>query len=298
MKNTDTPYSSSFEAPGPRQSQLNNAPAFSAFPFVYICLLMFPMLVALLPGCEKVIDIDLNESEPVVVIEGNLSQNEGTLEVKVSKTASYFSNQPVSKVENAVVTLENGPGFKLQAEETEPGYYKIAGLQPNPRLVYRLTVGYDGQEYTGVSELKPVVKIDSLDIEYQQAQIFIEGGYRVLLYFTDPEGEENYYRVKLYKNGERFDKVENLILFDDSRHDGKTIQVRLRNQLFEPGDTVKVEMLSIDYNTWKYFSSLREMANLNPGSPSPANPPSNLSNGALGYFSVWTSSTRELIIPE
>ncbi len=261
-------------------------------------LLAFPLLILFLSGCEKVIDVDLNESEPALVIEGNLSQNEGTLEVKISNTASYFSNQPMPKVEEASVMLTNGPGFQLQAEQTEPGLYRLDDLPVNFNSVYRLTVKMDGQEYTGVSTLNPLVKIDSIAYEYQQEQIFFEGGYRVLLYFTDPGEEENYYRVKLYKNGERFDEVDDLIIFDDSSLDGKSIQVRLRGQLFEPQDTVKVELLSIDYNAWEYFSSLREVANLNPGSPSPANPLSNLSNGALGYFSAWTSSTRELIIPE
>lgn len=249
-------------------------------------------------GCEKVIDVDLNESEPAIVIEGNLSKNEGILEVKISKTASYFSNQTMPKVEDAAVILENGPGFQLQAEETEQGIYRLNDLPLKTNAVYRLTVRAEGKEYTAVSQLPPLVKIDSLSYEYQQEQVFFEGGYRILLYFTDPGGEDNYYRVKLYRNGERFDDVDDLIIFDDSSLDGKNIQVRLRGQLFETGDTVKVELLSIDKNAWDYFSSLREVANLNPGSPSPANPLSNLSNGALGYFSAWTSSTSQLIISE
>jgi len=123
-----------------------------------------------------------------------------------------------------------------------------------------------------------------------------DGGYRILLYFSDPPGEENFYRVKVHKNGELLNEVGDLIVFDDNRLDGKGIQVRLRGQLFDKGDTATVQLLTIDKNTWRYFTTFREMANLNPGSPAPANPSSNFSNGALGYFSAWSADEKEIII--
>ncbi len=262
-----------------------------------ISFLLFSVyLVFLLSGCEKVIDVDLNETEPAIVIEGNLSFPEGKLEVKVSKTGSYFSNEPIQTVENAEVYLENGPAFRLRAEETGKGIYKLTHLPANFNSAYRLTVNVGDEQYSGVSILKPRVKIDSLNYEYQQEQPFFDGGYRLLLYFNDPAEEENYYRVKVYKNDEQFNTVDDIIVFDDDGFNGKSLSIRLRGQRFEKDDTAKVELLSIDKSSWEYFSTLSEVANLNPGSPSPANPASNLSNDALGYFSVWALSTGIIVI--
>lgn len=256
------------------------------------------ILLFLLHGCEKVIDVDLNESEPAIVIEGSLSFGKGDLVVKVSKTSSYFGNAPTEKVEDAEVYLENGPGFRLKAEETEKGIYTLTGLPKNTNSSYRLTVKADEELYSGVSELKALVKIDSINYEYLQEQIFFDGGYRISIYFEDPPDEENYYRVRVYKNGEPFNDADDIIVFDDSGFDGKGLRLRLRGQRFDEGDTAKAELLSIDKNAWEYFTTLDEMANLNPGSPSPANPISNLSNGALGYFSVWAMSSGEIVILE
>jgi hypothetical protein len=261
-------------------------------PYLYV----IPLILVLLAGCEKVINVDLNESEPAVVIEGNLSQNDRTLEVKVSMTTSYFNNQPVPMVTNAEVYLENEPGFRIKANKTEPGIYQAGMLPLNVNSMYRLTVIAQNKEYTAVSYLPRLVQIDSVSCEYQVEQTFFEEGYHILLYFKDPPGEDNYYRVKLYKNGSRFDKLDKIIVFDDSRLDGKHVEVKLRGQLYEEGDTAKVELLSIDKNAWQYFSTLEDMANLNPGSPAPANPISGISNGAMGYFSAHTSSRREIII--
>lgn len=262
---------------------------------VLTCVFLSSVFLA---GCEKIIDVDLSESEPAVVIEGNLAFGKGELEVKVSKTGSYFSSGSAEKVENAQVILENSPGFRLTAEEENDGIYTITDVPANQGSVYRLTVQVEQKEYTGVSVLNPLVRIDSLNYEYQREQIFFEGGYRLLLYFNDPPDEDNYYRVRVSKNGVRFNEVGDIIVFDDDGFDGKSIRIRLRGQEFEKGDTATVELLSIDRNAWEYFSTLSEIASLNPGSPSPANPVSNLSNGALGYFSVWAVSSKSVVIPE
>ena len=247
-------------------------------------------------SCERVIDVDLNEATPAIVIEGNLSYRNGELEVKISKTGSYFSTKPVEKVENAVVYLKNGTGTRTDAREVEPGRYIRRNLPVHPDGNYSLHVEFEDREYTALSTMHKPIKIDSLSYDYQPEARFFDGGYRMLLYFSDPPKVENYYRVRVSKNGKPFNSVSDIIVFEDSRLDGKGIQVRLRGQTFAEGDTAKVELLSIDKNAWLYFSTLREMANANPGSPAPSNPISNFNNGALGYFSAWSGEEKEIII--
>ena len=254
------------------------------------------LLLVILFSCERVIDVDLNEAKPAIVIEGNLSFENGELEVKISKTGSYFSTSPVENVENAIVYLKNTTGTRIDAREVEPGLYKRRNFPAKHDSRYSLHVELDGTEYTAFSYLNPPVKIDSLSYDYQPEARFFDGGYRVLLYFSDPPKVENYYRVRVSKNGKPFNSVSDIIVFDDSRLDGKGIQVRLRGQTFAEGDTANVELLSIDKDAWLYFSTLREMANANPGSPAPANPISNFSNGALGYFSAWSGDEKGIII--
>lgn len=259
-------------------------------------LLYFLSFLVLFFSCERVIDVDLNEASPQIVIEGNLSYNNAELEVQISKTGSYFSATPVEKVENAKVYLENSEGKRVEAEAFGHGNYKIENYPLQQKMEYRLYVESEGQKYEAKSTLYPSVKIDSLGFEYQPNMRFFEGGYRLLLYFSDPFEEENYYRIKVHKNGELLNDVDDLIVFDDSGLNGKGIQVTLRRQLFDMGDTAYVQLMSIDENAFLYFTTFRDMANTNPGSPAPANPISNFSNGALGYFSAWSFEEKEIII--
>lgn len=254
------------------------------------------LLLFVFTACEKVIHVDLNEVNSQIVIEGNLSFNDAELEVKISKTGSYFSTTPVETVDGAKVYLENAAGTRVEANAAGYGIYKLENYPAQHEMTYRLYVESEGQTYEANSTLHTAMKIDSLSFEYQQDVRFFEGGYRLLLFFSDPPDEENYYRIKVSKNGELLNDVDDLIVFDDSGLDGKGIQVRLRRQLFDIGDTASVQLIAIDENAFIYFTTFRDMANTNPGSPAPANPISNFNNGALGYFSAWSFEEKEIII--
>src|SRR5690554_6820716 len=81
-------------------------------------LMILSAMIIMMAACEKVIEVDLNDSEPEIVIEGNLSNDNGVLEVKISKTGSYFNTAPYEKVANAEVFLDAGPGYRQKAMET------------------------------------------------------------------------------------------------------------------------------------------------------------------------------------
>jgi hypothetical protein len=254
------------------------------------------VVILLLQGCEKVIDVDLNVSEPAVVIEGNLSWKHTSLKVKVTTTGSYFDSGQSEPVEGAAVYLETAAGIRMEVNDEGEGNYRLDRVPLKSGSTYKLVAEVEGQEYSAVSVLNPAVKIDSLSGEYYKEARFFDGGFRMQLFFMDPPDQKNYYRVKVYKNGVLFNSADDLIVFDDGVLDGKPVQVRLRGQTFAAGDTARVELHSICKNVWEYFNTLREVASLNPGSPSPANPVTNFTNGALGYFSAWSHSSKVAFI--
>src|SRR5690242_18961338 len=101
--------------------------------------------------------------------------------------------------------------------------------------------------------------------------------------YSDPAGVRNNYRFLQYVNGER---VKRSIQYNDEFIDGQVYQLPLymTDVTLKSGDTLKVEMQMIDDAAYKSFSSKEQTAYLD--SAAPANPVSNLSGGALGYFSV------------
>ena len=63
--------------------------------------------------------------------------------------------------------------------------------------------------------------------------------------------------------------------------------------------TYRIELLSLDKQTYGYYRTLEDLLYTNPffGS-TPANPNNNLSNGALGYFGAYAVSSRTIVITD
>lgn len=249
-------------------------------------------------GCEKVIDVDLNEASPALVIQGNLSSDQKVAEVKLTMTTSYFDTLSPEKVTGAKVSLEDGNGQKIVLIETLKGVYATFGLKPVFNTNYKLIVETRDEIYQAESVLNPPVTIDSVTWEYDEGSSFFDAGYYLNVWFSDPPSVENYYRIQIYRNGLLKRSMDDLIVFNDRYVDGNKVGISLFNDPYYLNDTVRVQLISLDKNAYDYFNTLAELINTNPGSAAPANPNTNFSNGALGYFSAWSSDTLSVIIRE
>lgn len=259
-------------------------------------LLLF--IIMLLLGCEKVIDVDLNEANPEVVIEANLSNSINSAEVLLTKTGSYFGDTPIEDITDAVVIIENEFGSRFVLDEVEAGLYRAHEIFFQEEITYQLFIDVDGEKFESSSKLNSAVLIDSLTYFYDEGFAFLDAGYIVKIYFVDPPKINNYYRVKIFENDTLKNETEDLIIFDDRLIDGQSLEVILRGIIFEPDDTVTIQLISLDESAYEYFHTFQELINVNPGSAAPANPTSNISNGALGYFSAWSADEETVIIKE
>ena len=259
-------------------------------------LLLF--IIMLLLGCEKVIDVDLNEANPEVVIEANLTNSTNFAEVKLTKTGSYFGDSPIENITGAEVIIENEFGSSFILNEVEEGLYRSDKISFQPEITYNLLVDVETEKYESSSKLNPAVLIDSLTYYYDEGFAFLDPGYIVKIYFIDPPEVNNYYRIKVFENDTLKNESEDLIIFDDRLIDGQALEVNLRGVIFDVDDTVSIQLISLDEGAYEYFHTFQELINVNPGSAAPANPTSNISNGALGYFSAWSADEETVIIKE
>ncbi len=114
--------------------------------------------------------------------------------------------------------------------------------------------------------------------------------------FNDPEGIENYYQFSEVINSEL---QTGIILDDDRLHDGQTITRSLyygENSSLNPGDTVTVYLQSIDSTLYHYFRNLNQLLNNGTFSAAPANPVTNLSDGAMGYFNAFAVKSKMIVV--
>ena len=257
--------------------------------------------VIVFSGCQKVINVDLNEAAPRIVIEGVINDRRGPYTVMISKSGSYFNQPVLPPVSGAVVTITDNSGIIDTLKEVNPGGYLTSKTRGIPGRTYTLKVISESQEYSGISTMFSHVNIDSLNLVKAESQQFIFGGnnqndthLEVHCFFRDPD-EKNYYRMRVFRNDSI--NTENYRLFDDQYTNGEEIELRAARATL--GDRFRIELLSLDKQTYEYYRTLEDLLFSNPvfGS-TPANPENNLSNGALGYFGAYAVSSRTLIITD
>ena len=158
------------------------------------------------------------------------------------------------------------------------------------------------QQFSSKSTLQAFVNFDSLIVIKNTTSTMGPGSgkkgfrYEVKVRYKDPAGQKNYYRFILSQNG---DISDNNYFYDDRLTDGKSIETVLlgMNNKFEPGDTITVEMQTIDKNVYEYFKGFGTNFGKFQPSSTPANPLNNIIGSKLGYFNVHTSQIKSIILP-
>lgn len=250
-----------------------------------------PLLLAycslLLTSCQKVIELELNPSEVKYVIEGIVTNEPAFCKVYISKSRLFYEDNQFETVSGAQVRVsDNGQDFLLI--ETSPGVYETNAINGTLGHQYGLNVQIGNEQFTATCTMPPPVPIDTL---YISPGPFGEFKFATIGY-TDPPTIGNHYRFVQYLNG-----VKDPALFreDDEFNNGRKVFRRLDTgvdkkddpRAIQTGDTVTIEMQSIDEKVYQYWYSLRTGGGQGSGNvAAPSNPISNIQGGALGYFSA------------
>ena len=251
-------------------------------------------------GCEKVVNLNLKTSPSQLVIEGNLVDDGRPCRVSLSTSTDYTNTNTFAPVSQATITLSDDAGGLETLREAAPGQYVGATLAGVPGRTYTLRVEAGGAAYVARCQLPaPVVPFEQLSTK---PTIFGDEIQAVVEY-TDPPGLGNSYLFRQYRNG-RLNPA--IFAQNDKFTDGKHVSQALRLPGGDPndpdklvaGDSLRVEMQNIDPAVYEYFRTLAQILTAG-GAPTttPANPQSNFSGGALGYFSAHSRRVLAIRVP-
>jgi hypothetical protein len=257
---------------------------------------LFALLISF-SACEKVIDIEVRESDTQYVVEGVITDEPGTCNVYLSRTQPFNEDNNFEQVSGAVVKIKDN-GQEMELVETRPGVYESTALTGVPGHRYDLFVTINNQVFTATCTMPPPVKLDTL---YIAPGPFGQFQFATIAY-TDRTGV-NKYRFVQYVNGA---KDPEIFWGNDEFTDGQKVVVQLDTGVdkqddprnINSGDQVTIEMLGLDEAIYKYWYSLQSGGGDGGGSSAaPANPVTNIKGGALGYFSAQTIDRRTVIAP-
>jgi hypothetical protein len=248
-------------------------------------------------GCEKIIDLDYKGNPSKITIEGNITNGTGPYYVKITQSLSLSDAGTYPTIDNAEVTISDDAGNTETLIQLGNGIYSTVALEGVEGRTYMLTANIENQEYTAQSTMPWQVPFDSIKVAEVTIGNDIERD--LIPIYTDPIAEGNNYRFVLFVN----DKLINQHLVqNDEIKNGVVNTLRLEinddDLTLIPEDLVTIEMQCVDKQVALFYNTLALMGDSGPGGgTTPNNPPSNISNGALGIFSAHTVEVQSVTIP-
>ncbi len=256
-----------------------------------IQFLLLPLLMLALSACEKVVEIDLNDADPQIVVEAIVRSEMGDNYVTLIRSASIYEDNTFDNISGANVTIVDPTGVSHLLAETTPGRYNGSSIAGTPGT-YSLIIEVEGKSISAITTMPEAVALDTVLVResggFGPSETFVlEAG------FTDPADVRNYYRFRIFKNGVQDD---GWLLYDDDIIDGNDVELPLFPNQFDLGDTTRLEMLSIDEESLRYYEALENGQGNGFFDAAPGNPESNLKGDAIGYFSAWSVASKTIVV--
>jgi len=266
--------------------------------------LLFLLTILVLSSCEKVINIDLNDSKPRLVVEGAITLSSGPFFVKLSTSGDFFTGDGITPVINATGMITNNLGLQDSLVNIGNGIYRTTTLAALPNSLYTLYLNYNNKSYVACDTLPEQVLIDSVDYAISEfghtgppGDIEYDTTYDFHCYFNDLPNKKNYYMLGIKINNipveGRRGKYD---MLSDEFINGKHVSYPFFGVGANAHDTVVISLSAIGRATYDYFRSLNDAISQGGMGSTPYNPITNVSNNALGYFGAFTLDSKTLII--
>lgn len=248
-------------------------------------LLIINLLI--LFSCEEVVDVDLNESEPRLVVEASIFLDKEnplpTQIIRLTTTAPFFDDVvPPATDAKVMVFDENGNEFLFF--EIDPGIYRTQSFIPEFNTNYFLEITYEGELYTAQETLMAAPELEFA--EQNDTGGFSGNDIELKIYYTDFPEPGNFYLLRFIHSD------LSLQIYDDEFTNGNRTFGFFTDEELSPGEQVEFEIQGISRNFYEYLFILRSQAGT-AGGPFQTQPTTvrgnivnttNPDNFSLGYF--------------
>lgn len=272
----------------------------------------------LLTGCDEEVDVTLPPTPDRLIVEGRVEKIKGVTDYEQRITLSllndFFDQSQTPRVSDATVEVRDSQGniYSYIHNESTPGQYVNTQLRGETGETYTLSILWNGQVFEATETLKSVPELEAVYQQFEEENVFEDGGIKVAIDFTDPAGEDNYYFWELFSGGVNTIQADpgnsGNVIAKDEFWDGQKIEGYFPNEekAFTPGDEVVIRHIGISEATYDYLFLLFEQTGqtgqlidvppaLIRGNIRNLTDPDNF---AMGYFGASEVDERALVIIE
>jgi hypothetical protein len=264
---------------------------------------IIPALLIFLSACTERIDIELEDSFTRLVVYGTITTDTTQQYIELSATSSYYYNEAPPPVTGASLEISDDHGNTESLTEVEPGKYATTPLffvVPGRTYTLRIELAQainGHSSYMATSGVNTIYPIDSIGLVYQP-DWGEKGFYEVTCYYQDRPSKD-FYMFNIFKNGVLLtDTIRERFVTDDAFFNGNYtngigvgyLDQSKESEVLNVGDTVTFQGCDITEEYYDFVVTLQtETGYQNPMfSGPPANVTSNISDGAVGFFTAYS----------
>lgn len=289
----------------------------------YITFIMSVLMVAmnLFFSCTAPFEFASQYSEPMIVIYGCLTDEDKNQYIRITRSSPYFQEEENQIVSDAKVTVRSSEGKHYSFEHDSAGFYVCQqSITVTPGVTFRLSVEVDFDKdgnidlYEAEARTPSKTLVDTITVT--SLSILGKHQYALNIYMQEPSGMENFYLFNFVINDSiTNDMISDYIILSDQYFNGKYVN-GLSIKYFDAtsdkentdnlsnvftirrGDRIKLKSMGIEKGYYYFISDCTtEKSGENPffGGP-PSNVITNLSKGAIGYFTSFCVLENETIV--
>lgn len=282
-----------------------------------IKLFLFIIGVVLFTSCEDVIQVKLDEGDPMINIDAFINDMRSQQKVRLTYTDSYFSQKPNDPITGATVSLKDlDTGLDYFFTDNNNGNYVLNPIDAfKIGHEYQLTMTHQGFSYTSSSRMNRTTRVDTMVAEFKNGGGLgnAEAGYKFAFLGFDPPGDTvDYYWIKSYRNGVFFNKGIELNIAANAAYgegaDGFPFITPIAEsitpfgEIFQKSDVCRVEIHSINLETFNFFNQVyTQTTNSGLFATSPENIKTNIKNltnnkvKVVGWFCMSAVGFKEAV---
>lgn len=270
---------------------------------IRITILIVFLAVSIL-SCIDTIDLGIPSGEGSLVVYGLITNESTPQSIKLYRSTDFQDVSPYPPVNDAQVYLLDRLGSRIEFTEDDNSgvYYSPDDFNVIPGDAFELhVITNEGEHIVSTQEavkpLSPIISVNTIPVlspeEYSVDPL--ADNYYVSALIDDDEGVSNYYRWKIYVNGELRGLASEMILFDDTVADGILFRYSAGNVRFKENDIISLKYYSLTVNAYRFFELIQDQTEYNTldtSAPEPVSIESNLINIndegqiVLGLFSA------------
>lgn len=193
--------------------------------------IIFAVLTIGFTSCTDVVDLDIDEKEDALVVDGRVLTSDSVQTVRLSRTTDYFNPQFPD------YEAEKNATIRFYENEAYIGNFVFVDSTNRFQILHQAVVGNSyhieietesGESFRSEPEtIRQVSEVDSIYYKKEKLTDFFDSTYSVYINAQELPGKGDNYQWKTYLNGNYQNQPDDLTFFNDDFVDDEYIEEAL-----------------------------------------------------------------------